>query len=68
MDGAEFAAAGYCDATTRTWSGKLVIGGQVIEREAGGVFRLLTKLDGAYRASAAPAAADPEAGAAGGKV
>jgi hypothetical protein len=54
------------DAGAEKWSGTLTVtmpeGGQVIEGEAGGVFRLLSLLDGQYRQWLAAQAAPPPAG------
>jgi hypothetical protein len=51
------------DAQAVKWSGTLTVttpeGGQVFEGEAGGVFRLLSLLDGMYRAWLAAQAAPP---------
>jgi hypothetical protein len=64
-DGSAFAVA--YDARAAKWSGTLTVptadGRQVFEGEAGAVFKLLSALDGMYRAWLAARAAPPPAGA-----
>lgn len=43
------------DAATTRWAGTLTIGEQVFTDSAGGVFKLLNRLDQQYRASLPPA-------------
>jgi hypothetical protein len=50
------------DATAARWSGTLTVGGQVFESDAGGVFKLLVKLDTKYRLSLVPPEKEPEQG------
>jgi hypothetical protein len=47
------------DAAAETWSGTLTVGPSRFTATAGGVFRLLTLLDGQYRAALAAGGADP---------
>ena len=62
-DGSEFRVT--YDATAVRWSGTLTVttpeGGKVFEGEAGGVFKLLSVLDGQYRDWLAARAAPPGA-------
>ncbi len=63
-DGSAFAVS--YDARAEKWSGTLTVatpgGGKVFEGEAGGVFRLLSLLDGMYRQWLAAQPAPPPAG------
>jgi len=42
------------DAGSEKWAGTLIVDGQTFEATASAVFKLLTKLDDAYRAAAVP--------------